>query len=1297
MIPEQIIQTILDRVSITDVIGGYIKIRRQGVNFTGCCPFHNEKTASLVISQAKGIFKCFGCGKSGNVIGFVMEHESLSYPEAVRLMGAKAGVEVPRGDAKDSERDFIKDKIHGINQAAQEYFAHRLTSHPEALTYMEERQLTGEILHRFGIGSQGGVKDSLLTHLKSKGYSMEMMVKAGLIKTDDSGHSSDRFRERVIFPFYDPSGHVVGFTGRILPGQDQKKLSKYLNTAENEVFHKGRILFGLYQGKKAINQAGKVFLVEGNTDVLRFHQKGVENTVGTSGTALTQDHARLIHRYCDNLCLIFDGDTAGQSATLKGLKVCLSQGINTYVASLPQGQDPDSWAMTRTKEQIMAWIEENEMDFISFMCARLTPEMDQKPAIKANLINEIMELVNSVPDTATRELYFSMVCKRLSLDERRMDAALERTPVSDDGLPGLKANEMQIRDKNQVIIYPDQKTALERMGEDLQENYVVYPGIIPPTMLDQLTRLTSNLCFAQELDYSQEDQARDQWIEWLSQLSLSGLNVMVNEGRSATDIKFTPFIPFYMDYLSGSVNAYSPDSKKRNIEKAAFFLAQQDATTLSLLSAEVAKKFSLPKGDFMAILRPYISKAKNTVQQKNEEIMIDEERYVFSIENLPDYVDQSFFNKYKHFAAQNREGKKVFYVFATEFGTLIRVGNFYMEPQFQVYSDDALKNKRIVKLNHADLKESKYVEIPSNDMIEFGAFRKFLFRQGPYLLRNAKTFHLDYILDSIALQFPVAHELSIFGQQPEDFYALSNAIFADGRVSFMNDLGLINHRGKTYYSPSCSVIYADTRRDDDTFLLDRYFTMREGATVDFAQWAAQLVKVFKYNDNGYWTLLMAIMCAFRSDIFPIDRLFTSLMFIGPTECGKSQLAQSIRALYIHPDAPMFNLNSGTDAAFFTIMERFRDVPTIMEEYNDQQINDVKFQGLKSAVYDGEGKAKRLDPKTTGLDFSKVNAIPILLGQEAPMRDDASLANRVVMCHVPKREKWEDSEIDDFQLLKLWEKQGLCQILTLVLSQRQVVRDHYRDHLRRVQKQLREDLSRQSLSFQTRVLNTVTLFLAMCQLIEQRIPAMKLPFSYDQFYAIARQKVITQSDGITNTNRLATFFDIFVQLTEDQRQGFTRGKEYKIETVSDLTIRDGRDTYKTISFDQPQKVLFLRLEVIHTKYRDKAGVSEHLKMTNLQTYLKDHSCYIGNVKMGTFQWENETRFVDESGIVRSRITQESKRTSCIALRYDTDLLGFDLGESQHLSVFKPADSYVDHTEATQRVLEYPESARGDLPY
>lgn len=1251
MIPNHIIERVIETANIQEVIGDYVSLKKKGVNYLGNCPFHNEKTASFVVSPSKGIYKCFGCGAGGNVIRFIQEHESLNYPQAIEHVAKRYNIEIPKRELTSEEKASAdkRSSYFGMNTYANDFYEHNL-NRSQAAKYMKERGFKTADLKAFSIGCATDARAAFLNASAAKGYTQDSLVWAGLIGKNENGYY-DKFRSRVMFPIHNLTGQVIGFTGRVL--EKNSKYAKYLNTPETDYFKKGQLLYGLFQAKRHITKEGCAYLVEGNTDVIRWHQKGLQNTVATCGTALTEHHARLIRRFTNNLTIVFDGDPAGLKAAIRGVEICLAEGLNVYVAVLPEGEDPDSFGQTHTPKELQKWLEDNSKDFVTFRASQAKEEIEKKPAEKAALIKELLDIVKTIPDLATREIYFGQVAEQLSIDRQKFEAGIFEVPEED--LFGIETNRAAITKEDEIMLFDSREEAMKWIARD-HENVVAFTGKLTPEQIGKLNELSRNIAFMGDIEADWSD-GEPEIVKQLKFLVERGFKVSYSWGDSDGS-----FIEYYFASLS-TFNFLDTDEKKRNIEAAAEFLAKLDNTTINMKMTSVAKQFGIAKGDFNKILSPYVNKKKGVIAQKNADITVDGITHHFDADNLPDYVDQKFLRKYKHFAFENASGKKLFYVFQNENGNLAKVGNFFMEPLFQVFHDDPNKNKRIVRLNHSEDHSSDYVEIPSNELIEFGAFKKFLWRQGPYTLSGAKSWHLDYIIDSIAMQFPKTYELEIFGQQHEGFFAFSNAIVVDGEIRYMNELGLIDHDGKTFYSPSVSMIYKNLRQDNDKFSQQRNFIYKKGSNVTFEQWGALLTEVYKYNHNGHWALLMAILSAFRSEIFPIDRLFTTLFLTGPTECGKTQIAVSIRSLFVDSDAPMFNLNSGTDASLFTLLEMYRDVPVVLEEYNDMQITDIKFQGLKAAVYDGEGKTKRKDATSRDLDQSEVNAVPILLGQEAPERDDNSLANRTVLCPVKKKDDWTEEEINNFKTLKEWEKEGLTHVLVKILGQRSTIRKHFQKKLRIVQKEMRKELQAAGIPFQTRILNTISLFLALVKLFEEHVDDLKLPFTYEEFYPIARKKLIDQSESITSSNRLSVFFETFVSLAEDQRNGMKFGREYKIELLDSIQLRFGRDKVQDIHYEEPKRILFMRLDQIHAKYKKIVGADEHLKMNNLKNYLMDHPAHLGPVKQTLFSWEDEVRTNDAQGTVISKMQPVKKRTSAIA--FDYDLLGIDLGE-QHFS-------------------------------
>ncbi len=415
MIDPSTIERILDAANISDVVSEFVTLKKRGVNQLGLCPFHNEKTPSFTVSPAKGIFKCFGCGKGGNSVNFVMELEQLSYPDALRWLAKKFHIEIEEKEESQEEKQ-LKDERESmmiVSAFAQKYFSRYLLKENEGrtigLSYLRERGIRDDIITKFELGFCPDGKDLFTRAAEKEGYKMEFLEKTGLtIKRDD--WVRDRFGGRVIFPVHNVAGRVIAFGGRTLT--NDKKVAKYLNSPESDIYHKGRTLYGIYQAKRDITRLDKCYLVEGYTDVLSFHQAGIENVVASSGTSLTIDQIRLIRRFSPNITIVYDGDDAGIKASLRGIDMVLEEGINVKVLPLPRGEDPDSFARSMSASELTEYIKKNETDFIKFKTQLLMGTVENDPVSKAKLINEIVHSISVIPDTITRTLYIKE-CGRL--------------------------------------------------------------------------------------------------------------------------------------------------------------------------------------------------------------------------------------------------------------------------------------------------------------------------------------------------------------------------------------------------------------------------------------------------------------------------------------------------------------------------------------------------------------------------------------------------------------------------------------------------------------------------------------------------------------------------------------------------------------------------------------------------------------------------------------------------------------------------------------------------------------------
>lgn len=424
MIDQATIDRILDAAQIVDVVSEFVTLRRRGVNYIGLCPFHNEKTPSFSVSPSKGLCKCFSCGKGGNVVHFIMEHEQLSYYEALKWLARKYNIEVKERELTEEEKQAsnLRESLFVVNQFASEYFQNVLYNVEEGqrigMTYLRSRGFRDDIIKKFQLGYSTDNRDALARTAIEKGYKPEFLEKTGLCYRKDDGTLRDRFWGRVIFPVHTLSGKVVAFGGRVLNAATKNVQMKYVNSPESEIYHKSRELYGIYFAKQAMVRQDRCFLVEGYTDVISMHQSGIENVVASSGTALTSDQIRLIHRFTNNITVLYDGDGAGIKASIRGIDMLLEEGMNVKVCLLPDGDDPDSFARKYNATEYQAYINDHEVDFIRFKTDLLIEEAGKDPIKKANLITSIVKSISVIPDSITRNVYIRECSEMLRMEER---------------------------------------------------------------------------------------------------------------------------------------------------------------------------------------------------------------------------------------------------------------------------------------------------------------------------------------------------------------------------------------------------------------------------------------------------------------------------------------------------------------------------------------------------------------------------------------------------------------------------------------------------------------------------------------------------------------------------------------------------------------------------------------------------------------------------------------------------------------------------------------------------------------
>lgn len=520
MIDRATVERILDATEIVDVVSEFVTLRKRGVNYVGLCPFHDDRTPSFYVSPAKGVCKCFACGKGGNAVHFLMEHEQITYPEALRWLARKYNIEIKERELSDEEKreESERESMFIVNEWALGYFQDVLNNDPDGIAigrqYFRSRGFRDDIIHKFQLGYALPRRNALSSAALSKGYKEEFIIKTGLCYKKDNGELVDRYAGRVIFPWINVSGKVVAFGGRLLDSRTKGVQQKYVNSTDSEIFHKDHELYGIYQAKKAIVKEDRVFMVEGYTDVISMHQCGIENVVANSGTALSMHQIRLLHRFTPNIVLLYDGDEAGIHAAMRGTDMLLSEGMNIKVLVLPDGDDPDSFARKHTAAEFREYIEQHQTDFIEFKTALMLNGVTD-PVKRSEAISDIVKSVSVIPDQITRDTYLHECSVRLQMNERTLISTMNRFISGEREAKAKEAEREERRMEREGVTPTAQPTqiGLHTTGEQSDEvermliqevlrhgDEIIFEG------LETDDGQTVNLSVAQYIDY---DLAQD--------------------------------------------------------------------------------------------------------------------------------------------------------------------------------------------------------------------------------------------------------------------------------------------------------------------------------------------------------------------------------------------------------------------------------------------------------------------------------------------------------------------------------------------------------------------------------------------------------------------------------------------------------------------------------------------------------------------------------------------------------------------------------------------------------------------
>lgn len=1282
-INSDFINDVKSKLDIVDVIGAYINLQKAGINHKGICPFHQDNHPSMMVSKTRQTYHCFVCSEHGDVLDFLQKYNQITFTEALRLACKLAGVEFPEKEATPEENAayrLLESRRIAIDAAAKFYQGN--LSQAESFLRSRGYDSSDKALAEYGVGyaPSGNVAMRKLTE---QGYNLQLLTDVGILGKSQDGRSYDFFRDRIMFPFYDISGRVIAFSGRIVTPNDNA--GKYVNTGETPIFRKGQHIFGLYQAKKAIARAGFAYLVEGQFDVITLHRYGVENVIGGSGTAFTDDQIRLILRFTQSVVMIYDADDAGMKAAVKNCELLLKAGISVRCVRLPKGYDPDSYGRLCMEELKQKLFDITET-FPKALKRMLVPRGCKAEATIASAMNTISNLVACVQDAGLRLEYMKSMAKDFDtkmtiLEDKVRDIRRNVSDVKKEsmkqGIFGIDSLKENLRNSEPAVITSSIDTFLESYGD----NPIVYAAGMPSsTDIQNLRRICCYFVTTEDGCAINSTTGEDSdYLATLAEMYKAGISQI----RVTHEDKVESFIDFYIRIHGDLLPGFLGD-KVPIITKCIELTSYAEETVITVNKNHYCSKLGLSKGQFDEIRKPFVSKRKNVLKANAlKDDLYDDD---FDGDEVPSYAREGeyaqMFRECKYYPRLNKQGIPVCYMFQNKNGRgFSQVADFYMVPLLHIFNEDFEQNKRVLKVNRRYFDKPLYIEVLSSSLKKMSTIEDVLINYEGVNFTDGEEWQWRRIKEYMSRHFVQCREIQTYGNQQsegmsrktdEQFFAFANGIAHEdenGKYVFekVNELGVVTHNHMNYYLPAFSTIYAGSGRQSDKYELISQLVYEDipiNKQVTFEKWASLMDEVYKINDNGKWAIVFALMCAFRSNIHCLDRLFTAPFFMGPMSSGKTQIAISIRSLFISPTIPIFNLNTGTDAAMSTIMGTFRDVPVVLDEYNNKDISDTKFQALKGIVYDGDGKQKRRGTSGRDIENDKVFAPVVICGQETPQRDDNALMSRVIICEVPKPKNRTPEETKLFEELKNIEKNiGLSNVLLEVLSLRPAVMDHFRALKQEAYSELKSDVVNSG--EMDRLMKTASLFLGMVKLVE-RYSKLKLPFTYDEFFALVQEKIKFQLSLIRSTDKLAMFFNAVNNMI-DTKQVLV-GREMLIEQPKSVTGKDSHGDKKTFGFDSGTHILFLRLSSVYSIY-DRSGYnSENTTLSTLEQNLRSHPSYIGTVPSRRFTWEETVEVAkqdDQETMVRVR-KERSTSTSAIIIDYDKFMemynIDFRRGES-----------------------------------
>lgn len=1250
----------VQEVSIVDVIGriGRLELKKRGKDHWACCPFHNEKSESFSVNGAKGFYKCFGCGEGGNGITFVMKHSNLSYPEAVKTIAGTFNIEVEH-DASDravayAEKAEKTDRAIMVNELA--LAAWQAVDSPQGNNAMRHRwgDALDEIAAKWDLAFAPETWDTLKNALTAVKADLPLAVELGLLKMNEEGtRMYDFFRGRIMFPIRNHTGRLIGFGGRYVgstPIKDGKMPAKYYNSPEmTGVYEKGRVLYGIHLAKDAITATGRATIVEGYTDVIAMHHYGHTGTVGVCGTAITEDHIRLLKRFgCRHIELGMDGDAAGRKAMeeKKTVELILSHGLGVSFLFFPEKEDPESFLRAH-----------GSLDAMSVPAWQMTPEKvfiyDEATSAAVGNVGGAALAITDNEATALRQQGCDRVLqlRATDIDPRAIASVLERMgalhlTVPPSAIPhhamlaamvnaGITVENAEGGDAMQDVFHD----IFEGADTPTQKAKAAKETIAILAMLDDDTLRkaysdhcrTAHKCPANFYNVS-TTTARDRFHN--DQLNEEDTPRPLVRRRDAVEARIDTL------WLTADTSTAKAEAEKATTDLLAHV---KDDVNRKIYADYVKAQYGPSSDIFRAATAAHSDIAVEDMDEAPVSLPAGVDRHRIMEHGL-DMVNDERNNRFGIFI---RNGKQCY-----------PVSNFTIRPLFHIFSLVSDRNKRICVIRNGTDRHT--IEVTMKQLLSLMDFNTLMGEKGNFQF-DGNPVDLAKLRGYLMPQFPRAVEIFWHGWQPEGFFAFSDGVFMPGKgFTRPDENGMATLGRDHWFLPSCSRIYEGRRDDDqDDYQEVRPLSFRKG-NADYATFAKQFMDVFG-TDKGAWGLGWAMAAAFRDIIFrDINSFFPLLYCYGDTQSGKSTFCMVLNGLWFH-NRPAFQLSNGSAAGLGTYMANITNSIAWCDEMDFGLQKDV-FQQIKNSA-DGSGRVKRSQSSSRkSNDRDKVNSAALVSGQYLVTEDAGALINRSILLEFLLRAYTKEQMARMAELTAMVEG-GLSNVLCQILDCRELMEKRFGERYRQLNEEMRERMNKSGKTFTNRTMQILMSVVAAVDVMREKV---QHPVAHADLMDMAEEKISTMGDTVSTTNALSTFWCIMEQQFQriegrDDNGATTRavneGTDYVFRehaSGTKLLLQLGKNKNENYVFTEPKKIMYLRVSTVHGKY-----LREHKQQfgyigigaTDLRSYMKSAEGYIGTVVSApfgelrttaiAFDWELLTREVT-FGIPRAdeeRIVQE----------------------------------------------------------